>query len=118
MPKSKLKSLSVSDISYRKPRQKTIHRRTLAKRANEQGHISSYFQTDLWRYAYAHIKKYKMNLAAVYLQETDQSITQIAGELGYSNISKFARAFQEVFGMLPKDYRKQKKSDLTFGLFS
>ena len=58
---------------------------------------------------YAHIKKYKMNLAAVYLQETDQSITQIAGELGYSNISKFARAFQEVFGMLPKDYRKAKK---------
>ena len=58
---------------------------------------------------YAHIKKYKMNLAAVYLQKTDQSITQIAGELGYSNISKFARAFQEVFGMLPKDYRKAKK---------
>ena len=58
---------------------------------------------------YAHIKKYKMNLAAVYLQETDQSITQIAGELGYSNISKFARAFQEVFGLLPKDYRKAKK---------
>ena len=60
---------------------------------------------------YAHIKNYKMNLAAVYLQETDQSITQIAGELGYSNISKFARAFQEVFGMLPKDYRKVKKSN-------
>ena len=60
---------------------------------------------------YAHIKKYKMNLAAVYLQETDQSITQIAGELGYSNISKFARAFHEVFGMLPKDYRKVKKSN-------
>lgn len=57
-----------------------------------------------------------MNLAAVYLQETDQSITQIAGELGYSNISKFARAFQEVFGMLPKDYRKA-KSDLTLGCF-
>ena len=58
---------------------------------------------------YAHIKKYKMNLAAVYLQETDQSITQIAGELGYSNISKFAKAFQEVFGILPKDYRRAKR---------
>ena len=58
---------------------------------------------------YAHIKNYKMNLAAVYLQETDQSITQIACEHGYSNISKFARAFQAVFGLLPKDYRKAKK---------
>lgn len=58
---------------------------------------------------YAHIKKYKMNLAAVYLQETEQTITQIAGGLGYSNISKFSSAFQEVFGLLPKDYRKAKK---------
>ena len=58
---------------------------------------------------YAHIKKYKMNLAAVYLQDIGLSITQIAGELGYSNSSKFAKAFQEVFGMLPKDYRKAKK---------
>lgn len=57
---------------------------------------------------YAHIRKYKMNLAAVYLRETDHSITQIAGELGYANSSKFARAFQNVFGMLPKDYRKAK----------
>ena len=47
----------------------------------------------------------------IYLQETDQSITQIAGELGYSNISKFARAFQAVFGLLPKDYRKAKKTN-------
>ena len=35
-----------------KPRQKNIHRRNFCrKEANEQGHISSYFQTDLWRYA-------------------------------------------------------------------
>lgn len=59
---------------------------------------------------YAHIKKYKMNLVAMYLRETDQTITQIAGELGYSNISKFSKAFQKVFGLLPKDYRRGKKS--------
>lgn len=51
-----------------------------------------------------------MNLAAIYLQESDQSITQIASKLGYTNISKFASAFQEVFDVLPKDYRKAKKS--------
>ncbi|MFR5556809.1 MAG: helix-turn-helix domain-containing protein [Coprococcus sp.] len=94
--------------AYRKPSTKNTYRRTLTKRANEQSHISGYFQTDLWRHPLCAYQNYKMNLAAVYLQETDQSITQIAGELGYSNISKFARAFQEVFGMLPKDYRKVK----------
>ena len=30
-------------------RQKNTYRRTLTKRANEQSHISGYFQTDLWR---------------------------------------------------------------------
>ncbi|MDO4280975.1 MAG: AraC family transcriptional regulator [Peptococcaceae bacterium] len=59
---------------------------------------------------YAHVKKYKMNLAAIYLQQTDWSITEIAGSLGYANSSKFAAAFQSVFGMLPKDYRRAKKS--------
>jgi len=35
-------------------------------------------------------------------------IGDIALELGYSNASKFAKAFQSVYGMLPKDYRKNK----------
>lgn len=58
---------------------------------------------------YAHIKKYKMIWQAVYLQETDQSITQIAGELGYSNISKFAKAFQEVVWNASKGLPQSKK---------
>lgn len=32
----------------------------------------------------------------------------IAVSLGYNNASKFAIAFQSVYGVLPKDYRKQK----------
>ena len=32
------------------------------------------------------------DLAAVYFTGTEQSITQIAGELGYSNISKFTKS--------------------------
>ena len=53
------------------------------------------------------LKKYKMNLAAQWLSEDKMKIGDIALELGYSNASKFAKAFQSVYGMLPKDYRKK-----------
>ena len=59
---------------------------------------------------YTHLKKYKMNCAAVRLREGKESISEIAVSLGYSNASKFSKAFQDVFGLLPKDYRRQKHS--------
>ena len=59
---------------------------------------------------YTHLKKYKMNCAAVRLREGKESISEIAVSLGYSNASKFSKAFQDVFGLLPKDYRRQKPS--------
>lgn len=64
---------------------------------------------------YAHLKKYKMNLAAQMLTDGQMKIGDIALELGYSNASKFAKAFQSVYGVLPKDYRKKDRKN---GLFS
>lgn len=58
---------------------------------------------------YAYLKRYKMNYAAVRLRESSESINQIALSLGYSNASKFSKAFQDVLGMLPKDYRLKNK---------
>lgn len=57
---------------------------------------------------YSHLKKYKMNLAAQMLTDGQVKIGDIALELGYSNASKFAKAFQSVYGVLPKDYRKNR----------
>lgn len=57
---------------------------------------------------YAYLKKYKMNLAANILLNENRKIGDIALELGYSNASKFAKAFKSVYGVLPKDYRKKK----------
>lgn len=59
---------------------------------------------------YAYLKKYKMNNAATRLRNGKENISQIANSLGYSNASKFSKAFRDVFGILPKDYRKQNKS--------
>lgn len=59
-----------------------------------------------------------MNLAAQWLSEHKMKIGDIALELGYSNASKFAKAFQSVYGVLPKDYRKiGSKNGLFYLLF-
>ena len=62
------------------------------------------------RSPYAYLKHYRMNSAAVQLRESNEFINQIALSLGYSNASKFARAFRDVFGVLPKDYRTAQKA--------
>lgn len=62
------------------------------------------------RSPYAYLKHYRMNSAAVQLRESNESINQIALSLGYSNASKYARAFRDVFGVLPKDYRTAQKA--------
>ena len=55
---------------------------------------------------YSYIKKYKMNIASNELRNSKRKINDIALSLGYSNASKFSIAFQSVYGILPKDYRK------------
>ena len=54
----------------------------------------------------AHMKEHRMERAAALLRETDLSVAQIAGQVGYESQSKFTAAFKEQFGQLPKEYRR------------
>ncbi|MGN0707121.1 MAG: helix-turn-helix transcriptional regulator [Faecalibacterium sp.] len=47
----------------------------------------------------------KMRSAAVLLQSTSLSVTEIAGRVGYDNPSKFSGAFRKVMGLTPREYR-------------
>jgi AraC-like DNA-binding protein len=55
---------------------------------------------------YTYMRAWRMNAAAVMLRETNESVISIAGKLGYDNPSKFSRAFQDVMGKTPREYRK------------
>ncbi|MBQ7794175.1 MAG: helix-turn-helix transcriptional regulator [Clostridia bacterium] len=55
---------------------------------------------------YAYIRSYKMQSAAVSLRTTERSIAEIAGIFGYENSSKFAKAFRDVIGVSPTEYRQ------------
>lgn len=55
---------------------------------------------------YAYMKESRMNGAAVLLNQSSQDIAVIADAFGCQSANKFARAFREVFGLLPSEYRK------------
>lgn len=56
---------------------------------------------------YSFIRQYKMQSAAVLLENSDKTIIEIAGMVGYDNGSKFAGAFKEVMNVSPKEYRNK-----------
>lgn len=53
----------------------------------------------------AYIRTQKMESAAYMLEYTNKSISEIAGEHGYDNSSKFAAAFRSIKGITPTEYR-------------
>lgn len=56
---------------------------------------------------YTYLKHYKMHKAAHFLEETDFTINEIAGLLGYDNPSKFISAFKSILNCTPNEYKKE-----------
>lgn len=55
---------------------------------------------------YAYIRSYRIHAAALMLSQTNESVTTIAGKVGYNNPSKFAAAFKDIMKVLPSEYQK------------
>ena len=72
-------------------------------------HIKNIFKGVYGVSLYAYTRAIKMESAAYMLEYTDRTVTDIAGEHGYDNSSKFARAFREVKGVTPSEYRSKNK---------
>ena len=53
----------------------------------------------------AYLRAQKMHSAAKLLRTTDRTVLDIAGQFGYDNASKFAKAFRDVIGVPPNTYR-------------
>lgn len=52
-----------------------------------------------------YIRAQRMQIAAQFLRRTDRTVLDIAGQVGYENGSKFAKAFRTVMGVSPAQYR-------------
>ncbi len=69
-------------------------------------HIQNSFKLVYGASVAAFIRNQRMHEAALLLQTTDRTIADIAGEFGYDNASKFAKAFRDIMEMTPNEYRK------------
>ena len=56
---------------------------------------------------YAFIRSYRMQTAALLLAQSSESVTDIAGRVGYANASKFSGAFRQTVGLTPLKYRQK-----------
>lgn len=56
---------------------------------------------------FTYMRDYRMNHAATLLRKnSDLSVSEIAGRVGYDSPSKFSAAFRQVMGRAPLEYRK------------
>ena len=63
---------------------------------------------------YAYIRRQKMEAASLLIKDTDRSILEIAGRFGYNNGSKFSKAFKDIMGVTPAEYRSSHKKSIAF----
>lgn len=59
----------------------------------------------------AFLRAQKMHGAAEQLRSTDRTVLDIAGQFGYDNASKFAKAFRDIIGVPPNAYRNGAEKD-------
>jgi AraC-like DNA-binding protein len=64
------------------------------------------FQNVYGQSIYSFIRTYKMKYAAHLLETTEQTISEVADTMGYDNCSKFSKAFRDIMGASPTEYRK------------
>lgn len=53
-----------------------------------------------------YMQAYRVQMAAKFLRETTDCVTEIALKVGYQNSSKFAELFKQFMGQTPSEYRK------------
>lgn len=97
-------------LLHRKP----THPWTIASLATEVGTSRSVLALRFRRYLsetpIAYLTRWRLQLGAQMLTSTNNSIAQIAGEVGYDSEPSFNRAFKREFVLPPARFRSQSKS--------
>ena len=62
--------------------------------------------------AMQYLENFRMEKAADYLRNTEQSVTEIAGKVGYNDANYFTRTFRKRYGISPREYRNRQRVDL------
>jgi len=84
-----------------------ISRADLARRvALSEDYLTSCFRKELGVTPIAYLNRYRVNRARQLLTDTDQSVTEIALQVGFSDSGYFSRVFRREVGLSPEAYRQ------------
>lgn len=72
--------------------------------------LSRFFKKQTGIYFADYVKNVRVRYAMQELLYSDSNITKIAVDCGFSNPSVFNKAFRDIYGLSPSDYRRQKKA--------
>ena len=72
--------------------------------------LSRFFKTQTGIYFADYVNQTKIRYAMQELLYTEKNIMQIAVDCGFSNASVFSKAFKDMYGLTPSDYREQWKA--------
>jgi len=101
------KAMAYIHTHYSEP----LSREEIAERVG----ISADYLTDCFRQEVgitpgAYIRRYRIHQACELLRSSEQSITQIALSVGFSDSAHFTRTFQRELNMTPRAFRRSKES--------
>lgn len=65
------------------------------------------FQAAMGNSPIAHLVQLRVNHAAALLRRTDQTVTEVAFQVGFSDSNYFTRQFRKLVGVTPSQYRQQ-----------
>lgn len=71
-----------------------------------ESHFMRYFKETMGTSFVEYLKDYRLTMAARLLQSSDDAIIDIAGEVGFDNISYFNRSFKAKYGVSPRKFRE------------
>lgn len=71
-------------------------------------YVSSLFREEIGEKFVDYLAKLRLERAEKLLMESNDTVQDIAGQVGYTNPMTFIRGFKKHFGMTPGDYRKKK----------
>ena len=84
-----------------------ISRRDLAHHLGLSDDYLTYcFRREVGMTPISYLNRYRVNRAKVLLRESEQSVTEIAMAVGFSDSSYFARVFRRQVGVSPDVYRR------------
>jgi AraC family transcriptional regulator len=88
-----------------------LDREQLARVAHlSESHLNVVFRGQVGESLYQHVRRLRLERAAVYLRYSDRSVLDIALACGFATHEAFSRAFREAFGCTPRAFRQRPKS--------